>query len=235
MLNIACASRDLPIAEEMKSDLVASSLTLDHDYLLVLVTAAALQDASVTTAVQEAAPPRRVLPVLLEKVPLPPALAGRPLLDFSRSGYRKERLVYFLRREDIGKERLAGNRRILGFMLVIVVIMFIAAWLGIAGGLVAFPVDEYATENAMQNAMIDAFVLPTLDAFMPRTTQDATDFPQTLAAASTRIQVFLAQTATAIPANARATLEGIATAADLTMTAAALPTAAPVATGTPGG
>lgn len=230
MLKITYAPRDEKLAGEMKSDLMQSALALDRDYLLVLVSQETFKDSGVVQTVKEALQQKQqVIPVLLERVTLPPELSGLPPLDFSR-GYRKDRLLYYLRWADVGRARIAANRRIMAFMLLIVGIMFASALIGIAGGLVAFPQNEYATDDALENATINALVIPTLEAFMPRTTDDALHFPETAVAAPTRLRGFLIQTATAIPADIHSTLAAQATSADMTMTALSIRSMTPVAT-----
>jgi hypothetical protein len=227
MLNIAFASRDAQLAEEIKKDLMSSGLKLVHDYLLVLVSGATAGDAGVMQSVQDATQKnQRVIPVLVERVPLPPELGNREPIDFSH-GYRKDRLVYHLRWVEIGKQTIAVNRRLLAFWVVIAVVMFFIAWIGIAGGLVAFPQGEYETESAIENATIDAMLFPTLEGYMPRTTEDARYFPQTLEAAPNRMQIFMGQTATALPRDVQATLSANETAAAQTITAQAAGTTNP--------
>jgi hypothetical protein len=237
MLNIAYAPGDAKLAEEMKKDLVSSGLTLVHDYLLVLVSGSTFEDAGVLQTVKEAERrSQRVVPVLVERVALPPEMTAGDSLDFSR-GYRKDRLVSFLKWADIGKAKIIVNRRIMAFLLVVITLMFLAAITGILGGLVAFPQDEYETQSAIEYATIDAMIMPTLEGYMPRTTEDARYFPQTLEAAPTRLRTFMALTGTAIPLEAQASLSALETSAAQTMTALAVGTSNPslTVTTTPNG
>lgn len=217
MLNITCASADIKLAEQMQRDLTRVSFKMEHAYLLVLVSGASKDDAAVQQAIQDAQQQQRIVPILLDNTPIPDTLTKFPVVDF-RSGYRRGTLVQHLRRLELGEERLKGNRRIFGFMAFIVLIMFTASLLAISGGLVAFPQDEYATEQAQEDAMIATLVYPTLAGLQPRTTDEAANFPATVEAASTRDRAFLRGTATALPANIHATLDSIATSAAMTVT-----------------
>jgi hypothetical protein len=93
--------------------------------------------------------------------------------------------------------------------------------MGLMGGYIGMPVDEFSTEAAIQEAMIETLTFPTLDPLMPRTTQDAENFPLTVEAANTRNAPLLMMTATALPGHLQATQAAIATAADMTSTARA--------------
>jgi hypothetical protein len=226
MLNITYAARDQQLAQQLQTDLQQARLTLDHSYLLVLLSPAALQDdtiqQNITAALRDNV---RVIPILLENVAIPSALREVPPVNFS-GGYRAKTLIAYLKRAEVGAARLASNQRILGFIAIMVAIMFGVSIWGITSGQVAFPDEEYATENARNNAtmnaQIDGLVQATLEEFMPRTTADALNFDSTVQAAPTRIQEFLGGTATALPQNRQATLAVQATIAVGTIAAQTL-------------
>ncbi len=218
MLNITCASQDLKLAEQMQQDLTRITFKMDFDYLLVLVSAASQSDETVQQAIETAhKKQQRLVPILLDNTPLPESLNKNQPLDF-RAGYKRGSLIRHLRRLELGEDRLRGNRRIFGAMGLIVGLMFVASVYLIGNGLVAFPQDEYATEQAIEDAMIATLVYPTLEGLLPRSTNDAVNFPATVEAASTRDRAFLRGTATALPMNVNATLNAIATSAALTIT-----------------
>jgi hypothetical protein len=206
---------------------VAAELSLEKSYLLVLVSAETGKDETVLQAVQGASQNKHIiLTVLLDDVALPPHLAGLPLVDM-RGGYKPRRLIGNIKRAELGEARIRTNQFILAFLMGVILLMFIAAVLSIAGGLIAFPQAEYETQAALSDKMVNDLIDPTLEWLMPRTTQDATYFPATVSAVSTRIRPFLAQTATAQPLNVQATLDAIATSADQTMTASAVESTTP--------
>lgn len=218
MLNITCASADLKLAEKMQSDLMRIPFKMEHGYLLVLVSAASQNDVTVQQAIDAARKKQqRIVPILLDNTPQPETLIKQTPVDF-RNGYKRGTLIQHLRRLELGEARLQGNRRIMGFMLLIVAIMFAAAVFAISNDLVAFPQDEYETQQADENRMIATLVYPTLEGLLPRSTDDALNFPATVEAASTRDRAFLRGTATAFPANINATLDAVMTASVLTPT-----------------
>jgi len=140
--------------------------------------------------------------------------------------YDLKKIVAYLNRVDLGAKRLNVNRRLLFFFGAAGLIMFFMAVWGVSSGSVVFPVGEYQTENALNEQRIEEFARPTLEAWMPRTTQDAIAFPATVEAAPTRLLVYLLQTATSIPLNAEATQNAIGTAAvatSIALTATATP------------
>jgi hypothetical protein len=218
MLNITCASADLKLAEQMQQDLTRITFKMDFDYLLVLISAASQADETVQQAIETAQKKnQRLVPILLDNTPVPDTMLKNALLDF-RAGYKRGALIQHLRRLELGEDRLRGNRRIFAAMALIVGLMFAVAIYMVGGGLVAFPQDEYATEQAIEDAMIATLVYPTLEGLIPRSTNDAVNFPATVEAVSTRDRAFLRGTATALPMNVAATLNAIGTSAALTVT-----------------
>ena len=198
MLNITYADKDAGLASTIQKDLSSSSLTLDHAYLLVLLSANTLQDASVREDIQAALKEKkRVVPVLVESgAPIPQELTSVKTIDLT-GGYHAARVTGALKRMDIGEDRITRNWRLLIAMMVIVSIAFTASVWGITRGLIRFPEEEYATENARTDSTLQAVVGPTLEAIRPRTTEDAGNFRVTLDAISPRMRELAIGTATA--------------------------------------
>lgn len=225
MLQIVYTSADEDLAKQMERDVAASGMTLEQDMLVVLVSPQAAQDKAVRKSISAAKREGWVLvPVLVQDVDLPADLQEEPLLDIRHKGYDFRTFKRHLLNRDVSGDVRASNRRYLLYFAALVLLIFAISVGALATGIVAPPVDEFATENALQNAQIETLVFPTLNAFQPRTTQDAESFPATVEAASTRIAPFLVLTATALPQNQQATQEAIATAADMTSTARAAAT-----------
>lgn len=220
MLTIAFRAADEARAKQLQADISRSGLDLHTPMLLVLVTPAALQDADVQQAIANAQQGGKTIlvPVILQTTDLPAALQTASAFDMT-GRYRPRALVYHLRRLDVGEARVRTNNRFFVYLFVLVMLVFGAGLFGIMSGMVAFPVEEYEAENTQRARMIQELVEPTLNAWQPRTTEDALNFPMTVEAANTRNAPLLILTATALPRNRQATLDAQATAADATAAA----------------
>jgi hypothetical protein len=106
-------------------------------------------------------------------------------------------VVGALKRMELGEDRITRNWRLLIAILAIVGIAFAASIWGITQGMIRFPEEEYATENARTDATLQALVEPTLAVVVPHTTTEAGNFQVTLDAAPKRIQELAIGTATA--------------------------------------
>ncbi len=235
MLNITYAPNDAETAEQMQADLAEANLNLVNHILLVLMTPDALADDGVQNAIRLARKEgHRIALVLLRPTDLPPSLQDLPTLNLS-SGYNTRRLTRFVLRADLEAQVRRANTRVLFYLVAAVVLVFVASIWALTTGVVAPPDDEFATENAIIDNQIQTITFPTLDAFQPRTTQDALDFPATASALQEEnedIYPFLVGTATALPANQNATQNAIATSAVQTQ-AARDAAATPAAEATP--
>jgi hypothetical protein len=199
MLNISYTPKDAKTAETMQKDLAAASPRLEHSILLVLLNTEALADKELLKAIESAKNANQVIaPVLLEKVTLPSHLQGLATLDFSRA-YDKDKLIGFVKSADMSEEVKTRNRRLFFYVAGAALLVFVLSIASLATGLIVPPNDEFATENALQDAQIETVVAPELDAVRPRTTEDALNFPATVEAARRNIRPFLIGTATAIP------------------------------------
>jgi hypothetical protein len=213
MLNMTYAASDSAVAEKMTKDLSTAHLKLDHPMLIVVASPDGMKDESVNKAIKQAEKDNhRIAVVKVKAVSVPDSVGEFPPLDMSAK-YDASRLVRYLNRVDMGMARVKRGQRLLFFIAVGALIMFAAAIWGIASGQVAFPQDEYATEFAFELNQISTFAAPTLDYLMPRTTEDALNFPATVERMPTRVVEFAIQTATALPSGMGATQEAIATAA----------------------
>ena len=181
MLNITYAEQDAGLASTIQKDVSASSLTLEHPYLLVLLSRLTLNDASIQAVIQKALQEKqRVVPVLVEAgTPVPAELQSAKVIDLT-GGYHPVRVIGALKRMDVGEDRITRNWRLMIAMLVIVVLAFIASVWGITQGVIRFPAEEYATENARTDATLQALVGPTLQVLVPHTTDEAANFQVTL-------------------------------------------------------
>lgn len=181
MLNITYAEQDANLATSIQKDITASGLTLDHSYLLVLLSRLTLNDAAIEAVIQKALQEKqRVVPVLVEAgAPVPPALQSSKAIDLT-GGYNSNRVIGAIKRMELGEDRITRSWRMMIAVLVIVAIAFVASVWGITRGMIRFPAEEYATENARTDATLQALVGPTLQMIVPRTTDEAANFQATL-------------------------------------------------------
>ena len=221
MINITYAPNDAQTAEQIQKDLSAAHLRLDNDMLIVLITPDSVDDESVQHAITTAKDEGHIIiPVIIRKATLPYAIGHVPALK-QLSGYRKQPLLQFIQQADLGEEKRTSNRRLLLYVGAAALTMFIISLGAIGSGVVAFPEDEYATENAIREQQINTIVAPQIEALRPRTTQDAENFQTTLEAVSNEdLLPFIIGTATAIPESIQATNEARATNAFATDSAA---------------
>lgn len=205
MLQITYTENDSKIAKQMQQDLSDAQLRLQHRILIVLISPDAVTDEAVLSSINKAINEKQVLaPIILQDATLPESLGDKMSLDL-REGYKKNKVVQFVNRVDIGKDRLKRNRQWLFYVSVVVLLVFIVSLTTLASGFIAPPFDEFATERALQDAQIETVVAPQLEAVRPRTTEDAESFPATVEAANDNLQPFMIGTATAIPLDRLAT------------------------------
>lgn len=222
MLNITYAPSDASTAEKMQADLAEANLKLVNNILIVLMSPDALADEGVQNAIRSTRKEgQRVAMVMLQETKLPDSLQDLPTMNMTQK-YDLKRLTRFVLRADLEAQVRRANNRVLFYLVAAVVLIFAASIWALTTGLVAPPADEFATENALIDSQIETITFPTLDSFQPRTTQDAENFPATADALledNEDIYPFLIGTATALPANANATQNTIATSAVQTQSA----------------
>ena len=199
MIRITYAAAQSQLAERIRDELTDAFHT-SHPVLIVLVSADSNADAYVQAEIEAARDKGiQLLPILAENVPLPPALEAQRPLSFI-GGYKRESLLRRLSQLTMtsGDIRRA-NRRAAIVIGVIALVMFGAAVISMALGIVGFPVAEYNEEATFQAQWIDGLIGETLEYVQPRTTQDALQFDATLEAAPTRLYYYARGTATALP------------------------------------
>lgn len=202
------AQADADLANRIQNDLRRDSraaVLQGHSILIVLISPAANGDNAVQQAIADALQRRvAVVPVLASAAPMPASLRPVEPVDFS-SGYAISALMARLESvvtntppsrytpRERTPELMASNRRIGYVLLVIVAAAFLGGvyLIGVVG--VSFPSDEYATVEAEVLATQQGFAAE----FLPRSTEDAANFPATVQAAPTRLRPLLVTTATA--------------------------------------
>lgn len=206
MIDIIYTLADEALAKTIHDDLLTSTLTADRKLTIALLSAAALDDPVMMRQVKELRMVQRAFaPVMIERIDLPDKLNQHLMLDLS-AGYDKEQLLQFLHRVHEHPDQRRNNQRLFFAVGALVLLMFIISLFAISSGVVQFPVDEYATENAARDAQVQTLVAPNLEGLRPRNTQDALNFEITVTAMDNdKLMPFLVGTATAIPIQIHAT------------------------------
>lgn len=210
MLNISYGAESAALASQIEQDLKAARVRVYRDedgapnVLIALITPQSSTDEAQVTAWNTAIQHKDfVLPVLTSGASLPNRLAQYDALNFN-NGYDGaallERLAQMSRREQqfplrvVTPKTRRRNRRAALVLTVLSLAMFGAAIWGISVGLVGFPEEEYEQVELEFQGTLGALV----DNVLPRSTQDAQNFPATVDAVPTRLQPLLVQTATAL-------------------------------------
>ena len=206
-LQIIYHEQDAQIAQTIQQDMADTPVRLDHKIILVLLSPSAVQDSTIQSEIAQAqkGDNNLLVLVLLHRTIVPESLKDAEILDLTKK-YDKSKLVTFIKRVDITRDRRTNNRRLLFVIGGFVLAMFIIGFVSISAGIVAFPVDEYATENAIRDEQVATIVAPQIEELRPRTTEDALNFQVTLdAVRNDDLLPFIEGTATAIPQQIEAT------------------------------
>lgn len=199
MIRITYSNAQQQLAEQIRDELT-DAFGATRPILIVLISADSNADPVVQAEIEDARRTgARLLPILVEKVTLPPTLNDEKPLSFA-GGFKRESLLRRLSEVTMtDADTRRANRRALIVVGVIALIMFGLAIIGMLSGLVGFPVAEYNEEATFQAQWIDGFIRETLEYVQPKTTIDALNFGVTLEAAPTRLFYYVRGTATAMP------------------------------------
>ena len=226
-VTIAHHPADQAAASQLSDALAQSSIDPYKPVLLALLSSESAIDATVADEVCRAAQAgATIVPVTLDSSDVPDSwnVSTTPFAWQPDDSIKP--LIAHVRRLEIGEKRVKSNNRYLLAAGALIFTIFAIAIVTLASGTVGFPVNEYATEDAAIQQQQQLIILPTLDAFMPRTTEDAQAFQTTARAMPTRLRNFFIATGTALPANAIGTQQGIRTAeAEVTLQAGSTMTA----------
>lgn len=188
---------DSALAERLRADLAA----ITEPAVVVLVSAKASHDAAFEGALIEAIEGnQRIIPVLVEAVPLPPLIEHLRPVDFSED-YAIDDLVARLEAAPgemhmkVHTPRtMASNRRVGVVVGVMALIMFVVGLYGVGVLGLQAPAEEYEAVETEIIQTRNAYI----DAALPRSTEDAASFQATVENAAPTLRPILAATATAI-------------------------------------
>jgi hypothetical protein len=218
MLYITYAPEDTALATRLKNDLqqagytVGDSLTAEMGNVLIAVLS---NNAWANTAVQENVyraldNSQHIIPVLAGTTKLPKLIAHLALVDFT-SGYPIETLkaeVTRLSSPDAAHPMRVltpnvrrSNRRIGYWLFGLTFFWFIVALILVGYYKIQAPTEEYNSIATFAQATINVYVGRNL----PRTTEDAINFPMTIQAAPTAQRPLLIATGTRLAGGKSAT------------------------------
>lgn len=194
------AKQGVPLAEVLPTNTQAAILVFIHS---PAANADSALQAKIIKALEQGL---HVVPVLASEAPLPQIINNLQPINFSGKKQPIEALIQRLEQlsapdaprpmTTLTPRIRKSNQRvglILGF---ITLVMFVAGvyLVGVIG--VEFPRQEYAEQETARVEVRNTIIAPTIDPFLPRTTQDAEVFYLTVTALPTRVQEFAAETAT---------------------------------------
>jgi hypothetical protein len=218
MLHIISAPEDAALVNRLKSDLQAAGYPVNGDLprgsehlLIVVLSPAAWSNANVqATTIRALDNSQHIIAVLAGSASLPKLIAHISALDFT-ADYPIEALKALVDRLSAPGAPLPmrvltptvrrANSRIGYWLFVLVLLCFIAGVLLVGVFRVQAPTEEYNTIATFAQATINVYVGRNL----PRTTEDALNFPMTLQAAPTAQRPLLIATATRLAGGRSAT------------------------------
>lgn len=213
-ISLAYAQPDAALAGRVRDDLTTAGYTVSEAVvpgagsLLVLVhSASANADRAVQQKIIDALENHQhIIPLATDDAPLPRLINNLQPLDFGGGyplGALKEQVEYLLSPSaprpltTLTPSVVARNRRagaIVGGMALIVFLTALYA-VGVLG--LRRPDDDFDAVETQRVDQRNTIIAPTLEAFLPLTTEEAEGFPATVEALPTRLQPFIIGTATA--------------------------------------
>ena len=190
---------------------INNAISATDDLVIILLSPVSARDAGIKSAMKQALENyQHILPIIALPVDLPAIIGNLPPLDFS-AGYDQTTL---LRRVDAltatdaprplttltdGKRH--ANARSGLILLGVVMVVFIGGMILLATRVVGVPEDEFAGVETQIFLTRNYYI----DRALPRTTEDAENFPVTAQEALPTIQPYLILTATGIAAYSEST------------------------------
>lgn len=210
MLTLLYTPADAATGARLKEDLQQAGYSVSDQVqsgssaiLIMLLSNAPLDEQKLIQALDNH---QHVIPILTAPVSLPALISNLQPLDFTEGKYPLlELLTRITTLTDPAAPRpltvltptkRKSNRNAAMVLLIPVVIMFISGIILIGGGVVQYPQEEYDLKETQRVEQRNAIIIPTLTLVLPRTTEDALSFDSTVQAMPTRLQPFLAETAT---------------------------------------
>lgn len=192
---------DQALAQRLQGDLSGENPPGEDNSVIVLVSPPANTDRDVMAALEQALDENRhIVPVLAQGEALPKLIEHLEALDF-RAGYDVDALRARLAAPDgefhmrVRTSRVANANRRAGIIVAVLAVLMFAAGLYLVGVMgVQAPAREYAYVETEIILTRNYFV----DQALPRTTEEAANFPATVEAARPTLRPVLIATATAV-------------------------------------
>jgi len=218
MLQMIAAPEAAGLATRLKNDLQATGYVVNDDLppgrehlLIVVLSPAAWANPTVqATAIRALDNSQHIIPVLTDGASLPKLIAHLTALDFT-TDYSFEALKQLVDRLSapdappplrvLTPAVRGANRRIGYWLFILVLIWFIVGVILVGVFRVQAPTEEYNSIATFAQATINVYVGRNL----PRSTEDAINFPMTLQAAPTAQRPLLIATATRLAGGNSAT------------------------------
>lgn len=214
VIRVVAAPTERALAQKLVSDLkgqghqVVETLNkASSTVLLAVFSPEGVHDPGITTALIEALDNSlHIIPITTSEVTLPKWIDHLPPLDFSRD-YPLEALLREINRlsgpdaprtvKVLTPTQRKANQRV-GLVISAVAVFIFAMGLYMVGVLgLQRPDDEYDLVETERVEQRNTIIGPTLEGFLPRSTQEALEFPSTVEALPTRLRPFIQETATA--------------------------------------
>lgn len=212
---IISAENDRPLALRLRGDLEAEGVTIteqleDDAVLIAVLSERGLDDKNVQQTLYQALENyQHVLPVLAEEIDLPRVIGNLEALDFSDRYNAQDVLarLRFLSSPDAPKplttltpNKRAANRNIGIIIGAMALTVFIGGIILVGWGGVQAPAEEFASVETQIFLTRNYFI----DEALPRSTEQAANFPATAQQARASVAPFLIETATGIAAGVEA-------------------------------
>lgn len=210
MAQVIGAAADAAFAAGLREDVG----DITNEAIVVVLSPALAGDTGAMKALYDAVDAgKHVVPVMLQGGTLPEVIGNLQALDFS-TGYPREALraalaaPHGLTMPALTPRKRANNRAMGALIGFIVVFMFIVGLIAVGELGIQMPREEYDAVDTQAAATQHYFIDPLVQTNLPRSTEQAQQFPATLQALPTRYRPFLALTATWSAANAGAANAG---------------------------
>ncbi len=214
MITLIHAPGDATLAERLSDDLAAAGYEVSRTVqpgtqpiTVFIISPHSSYDSGAQRQLELALDANQyIIPIIAAPAPAPKLIDNLPRLDFSENNYPFDELntrLQSLSAPDAPRpmttltpSRRRANQQTAVVLLALVAVMFVAGVYLVGGGIVQFPEAEYDIQETARVDQRNTVIAPTIDPLLPRTTADAEAFPLTVTAAPTRLQEFMAETAT---------------------------------------
>jgi hypothetical protein len=214
LITLIHAQGDAALAERLANDLTAAGYEVSRtiqagadNLSIYLISPHSSNDSTVQQQLERALDAHQhVIPVVAGAATTPKLINNLQRLDFSEGRYPINDLTARIQQlsapdaprpmTTLTAARRRSNRQAGYVLLGMVVLLFGAGVYLVGSGIVQFPNAEYDIQETARVDQRNTVIAPTIDPWLPHSTNDAVAFPLTVTAAPTRLRDFMAETAT---------------------------------------